>query len=106
MHNRLAMHRLVPLILWVHGNCHITQHCLNTRCGHNNLPIAPFKGVSKGYKRPELYWLVIARHAYQGGLLKLDFIHFYVRDSSAKLAAPVDEAICAKDQPILHGREM
>ena len=66
---------LVSLVVGVHGNSCVSEHCLDTCCSHNQLFLRSLHGVGEGDEDSKLYLLVVTWHVEKRTTRQLNFVH-------------------------------
>jgi hypothetical protein len=102
------MKLLVPLIVWMHSDCHVTKHGFDSRRGNDDFLrhalflVGAVDRVREGDNDAEFDGVFVARHVAVDGMLDVNVLDLDVGDGSAEFAAPVNEAVLAIDQAILN----
>ena len=81
-HYFVLFSHLVSLIVGVHGNSRISEHCLDTCCGHDQLFLRSLHGVGKGDEDTKLYLLVVAWHIEKRTTRQLNLVHLQKEQES------------------------
>mmetsp|Transcript_14060 Transcript_14060/g.31148 ORF Transcript_14060/g.31148 Transcript_14060/m.31148 type:complete len:516 (-) Transcript_14060:459-2006(-) len=101
VHQLLAHQRGVALVLGVHGHGHIAEHGLETRGGHGDAGVGALHLIAKRSQRPTLHRLRAPRNRDHRPPHEVIVIHFKIRQSRAKMGAPVHQSCPAEDLPLL-----